>query len=138
MLTLSIQQPWAWLIVNGYKDVENRSWGTPYRGKVLIHASKRRITRHEETYFTNLCVKHGVPRPWEDMLYGGIVGIAEITDCVRFNEAAKKGLTSPWFVQQPGNVGWVLKNAQPLPFLACKGSLGLFEIEYPEESEMTR
>jgi hypothetical protein len=23
---MSIRQPWAWLIVNGYKDVENRIW----------------------------------------------------------------------------------------------------------------
>ena len=27
MKALSIRQPWAWLIVNGYKDVENRTWG---------------------------------------------------------------------------------------------------------------
>lgn len=24
MKCLSIQQPWAWLIVNGFKDIENR------------------------------------------------------------------------------------------------------------------
>ncbi len=37
---LSIRQPWAWLIVNGYKDIENRTWSTRFRGKVLIHAGK--------------------------------------------------------------------------------------------------
>ena len=26
MRVISIRQPWAWLIVNGYKDVENRTW----------------------------------------------------------------------------------------------------------------
>ena len=35
---ISIRQPWAWLIVNGYKDVENRIWATSLRGRVLIHA----------------------------------------------------------------------------------------------------
>ena len=35
---LSIQQPWAWLIVNDHKDIENRDWRTHYRGPVLIHA----------------------------------------------------------------------------------------------------
>lgn len=30
---LSIRQPWAWLIVNGYKDIENRTWPTHFRGK---------------------------------------------------------------------------------------------------------
>jgi len=34
-----VRQPWAWLIVNGYKDIENRSWHTRYRGKLLIQAS---------------------------------------------------------------------------------------------------
>jgi hypothetical protein len=29
---ISIRQPWAWLIVNSFKDVENRSWKTKYRG----------------------------------------------------------------------------------------------------------
>jgi ASCH domain len=36
---LSIQQPWAWAIVEGHKRVENRTWTTPYRGPVLIHAA---------------------------------------------------------------------------------------------------
>lgn len=39
MKAISIRQPWAWLIVNGFKDIENRSWRTKYRGPVLIHAS---------------------------------------------------------------------------------------------------
>ena len=40
MKALSIRQPWAWLIVNGHKDIENRSWPTRFRGPVLIHAAK--------------------------------------------------------------------------------------------------
>jgi ASCH domain len=36
----SIRQRWAWLIVNGHKDIENRAWPTKFRGRVLIHASK--------------------------------------------------------------------------------------------------
>jgi hypothetical protein len=35
---LSIRQPWAWLIVNGHKDVENRSWHTDFRGRVYVQA----------------------------------------------------------------------------------------------------
>jgi hypothetical protein len=38
---ISIRQPWAWLIVNGFKDVENRSWKTKYRGPVLVHAGRK-------------------------------------------------------------------------------------------------
>ena len=36
---LSVRQPWAWLIVNGVKDIENRLWRTHHRGPSLIHAS---------------------------------------------------------------------------------------------------
>ena len=39
-VALSIRQPWAWLIVNGHKPVENRTWSTSYRGELLIHAGK--------------------------------------------------------------------------------------------------
>jgi len=36
--SLSIRQPWAWLIVQGHKPIENRTWPTTYRGPLLIHA----------------------------------------------------------------------------------------------------
>jgi ASCH domain len=39
MKALPIRQPYAWLIVNGHKDIENRAWPTKFRGRVLIHAS---------------------------------------------------------------------------------------------------
>jgi hypothetical protein len=35
MKIISIRQPWASLIVSGLKDVENRTWRTRYRGRVL-------------------------------------------------------------------------------------------------------
>ncbi len=38
MKAISIHQPWADLIVFGHKDIENRSWTTRYRGRMLIHA----------------------------------------------------------------------------------------------------
>jgi hypothetical protein len=39
MKTLSIRQPFAILICRGIKTIENRTWDTTYRGKLLIHAS---------------------------------------------------------------------------------------------------
>jgi len=39
MRVLTVRQPWAWAIVHGGKDVENRSRSLgPYRGLVAIHA----------------------------------------------------------------------------------------------------
>jgi hypothetical protein len=40
MKAITIKQPWAFLIVEGVKDIENRTWKTNFRGRVLIHASK--------------------------------------------------------------------------------------------------
>jgi hypothetical protein len=37
--TLSVKQPYATLICAGVKRVENRTWKTDYRGRLLIHAS---------------------------------------------------------------------------------------------------
>ena len=36
---LTVKNPWAYLIVRGIKDVENRTWKTNYRGNVFIHTS---------------------------------------------------------------------------------------------------
>jgi hypothetical protein len=38
---LSVMQPWAWLILTGGKDVENRTWTTEHRGLLAIHAGRR-------------------------------------------------------------------------------------------------
>jgi activating signal cointegrator 1 len=37
---LSLTQPWATLVALGAKRIETRSWSTPYRGPIAIHASK--------------------------------------------------------------------------------------------------
>jgi predicted transcriptional regulator len=40
MKAISIRQPWAQLVVEGVKDIENRNWFTMHRGRLYIHASK--------------------------------------------------------------------------------------------------
>lgn len=118
MKALSIRQPWAWLIVNGHKDIENRTWHTRFRGPVLIHAGKG-MTRDEYVDAANFALELGVKVPWfGDLERGGIVGIAEIVDCTSSHP-------SPWFV---GPYGFVLRDAKPLPFMPCKGELGFFEV----------
>lgn len=130
-VALSIQQPWAWLIVNGHKDVENRSWRTRFRGPVLIHAGARadrdamadfREGYHPVTGAQTLFGLPGRPEEWialhEGRLCGGIVGVAEIHDCVEASASA-------WFV---GRYGFLIRNARPLPFRPCKGALGFFQV----------
>jgi hypothetical protein len=41
---LTLRSHWAWLVVNGYKDMENRSWPTRLRGRIWVHASSSRVS----------------------------------------------------------------------------------------------
>lgn len=38
---LTINNPSAYFVAAGLKDVENRTWWTDYRGRMLIHANKK-------------------------------------------------------------------------------------------------
>lgn len=117
MKALSIRQPWAWLVVNGHKDIENRQWRTHTRGRVFVHAGKG-MTR-DDYLACEICIADitNVKLPaFEDLQRGGIVGTVEIIDCVDQD-------ASSWFF---GEYGWVLKDARPLPFQPCKGALGFF------------
>lgn len=44
---LSMHQPWASLLVMGFKRVEGRQWTTDHRGPLWIHAASRRPTPEE-------------------------------------------------------------------------------------------
>jgi len=48
--TLSVKQPFASLICHGIKTVENRTWKTDYRGKILIHASGEHFSFPDSRY----------------------------------------------------------------------------------------
>ena len=118
MKAISILQPWAWLIVNGFKPVENRTWATRLRGPVLIHAGKRwgREQRINLAFvratFPEIVLPHEFDR-------GGIVGSATVVDCV-------SAMDSPWFFCP---FGFVMRDPLPLPrMIPYKGALGFFEV----------
>jgi hypothetical protein len=114
MKAISVKQPWAFLIVNGNKDIENRSWPTKYRGHVFIHASKE-IDQSAKQLYRDL-----IPASvYSKENLGGIVGGVTIADCVEKHE-------SKWF---QGPHGFVLADAYPLPFRALRGRLGIFNCD---------
>ena len=124
-LALSIRQPWAWAIINAGKDIENRDWFCRQRGPICIHAAKG-CTREEYDGFIRAIHQVSLARPFPpgatvptlaDLYRGGIVGTAEIVDCVERSD-------SPWFF---GPYGIVLCNVQPVPFIPVKGALGFFD-----------
>lgn len=123
MRALSVRQPWAWLIVHGHKDVENRDWGTGWRGPLLIHAGKTLTRKYHRECRAMLAEVFGIALPDLDELpRGGVVGVATLVDVVRAS-------ASPWFTgAADGGLGWVLRDARPLPFHPCAGALGFFNV----------
>lgn len=116
MKVIVVRQPWAWLIVNGFKDIENRSWMTRYRGTLLIQASANlppKWALEESCLFAR---RRGVKLP-DEFEKGGIVGMVELEDCVTRSR-------SKWF---EGPVGWVLSKPTKIPLIPLKGQLGLFD-----------
>lgn len=120
MIALSIRQPWAWLIVHGHKDIENRGWWTRVRGRVLIHASKTYSQSVHHDYTWAIDGDFGIQlQSFQEIERGGIVGAVDIVDCVRDHQSRWKDRDS-W--------GFVLANAEQLPFKPLRGQLGFFEV----------
>lgn len=144
MRALSIRQPWAWMILNAGKDVENRSWRLHHPNarvalhlcinggigaEILLHASSG-MTKDEylDCAETALAIrKTGYHRnppqelflpPFKGLDRGGIVGSFKISRLVTECD-------SPWFF---GPLGLVLCDVKPLPFRPLKGQLGFFEV----------
>jgi ASCH domain len=116
MKVIVIRQPWAWLIVHGYKDIENRTWATRYRGTLLIQASANRPTKRKLEEIRLFARRRGVELP-EEFERGGIVGMAKLESCITSSQ-------SKWF---EGPIGWVFSNPKKLQFIPLKGQLGLFD-----------
>lgn len=122
MKALSVKQPWAWAIVNGFKPIENRTRDVSYRGEVLIHTGKADAGKASWHALRERMVAAGddpaeLP-DLEDLAKGGIVGRATIIEVMR-------GSSSPWF---EGPYGLVLAKATPLKLIPWPGQLGLFEV----------
>lgn len=120
---LSIRQPWAWLIVHGHKDIENRDWNTTFRGNVLVHAGLTMTRAYydqitEELGNAGMLPASGLPA-YEDLPRGGLVGWTRIVDCVEHSP-------SPW--KQEGTFGFVLRESRPIPFVPFKGRLQFFNV----------
>ena len=80
MRVLTIKQPWASLIMSGYKRFEFRSWKTHYRGPLLIHAGKgvdKEALVRLEKYLP------------DKLPQGKILGKVNIVDCIKCDKEFK-------------------------------------------------
>lgn len=122
MRTLSIRQPFCWLIVHGHKLVENRDWSTEFRGRFVIHAGVSLVQRDYRETQAWVLDTTGIVVPdftdLEQVPRGGLVGAATLVGVVR-------DMDDPFFM---GPFGFVLRDARPIPFVPCKGQLGWFDV----------
>lgn len=122
MKCLTIKQPWASLIVSGYKKYEFRSWKTKYRGKILIHAGMSL----EKTYIDK------VKEYNLEYIKGAIIGEAEIVDCIlvdkNFDDYLKNENNIVYGKDHIGSYAWKLDNIKKYKeSIYVKGKLSLWE-----------
>lgn len=123
MKALTIHQPYAEMIMTGEKLVENRTWYTGHRAPLLIHA--------------------GRSYQWLDgrdpagFVFGAIVGIARVVDCVRFSREGHKtigGKDHHGFLSTHdhahGPYCWILKDAKRINPIPYRGQQGLFDVPH--------
>lgn len=157
---ITVHQPFASLIVAGFKDVENRSWGTEYRGPLYIHAGKTEfpypaylvplLADFEATGGTRFYKPAGpeeeaplIPirefsedeKKQEDFIIrcyaeGDGPPLSAIVGVVDLVDVVK-GSRSRW--AEPGCFHWILANPREFakPVLMVKGKLGLWN--FPED-----
>jgi len=141
MKAISIKQPWASLIIEGIKDIENRTWKTSFRGTVLVHATAKtagipsELLTNEQWDSLHYCIESPF---WMFELMAGrytnsaIIGTVDIVDCVVNHPniwAEKTDYEN--FNEDPVYYNWVLSNPVKFdePMLNVKGKLSLWD--YP-------
>jgi hypothetical protein len=98
---LSVRRPWANLLFRG-KNIENRSWPTHYRGRLLIHAGQRWDPRG-----LDLATQLGITVENDEP--GGYLGLVDLVDVHLGVNCCR-----PW--GEPGTYHWRLE--APLMFSA--------------------
>ena len=125
MKVLTIRDPWASLVIEGYKKYEFRSWKTNYRGRILIHAGividKDMLERFKNYNLT--CIR------------GAIIGEATLVDCILVDNNFNKMLhkidpvvycKSNYSEKYAWKLENIIKYDEPI---VCKGQLGLWNYE---------
>jgi activating signal cointegrator 1 len=133
MKALSIQQPWASLIVQGCKRVETRSWFTHYRGPLVIHAGSRfrkpQWDLCKETPFQE-CLAAADLHRLRDLPLGCVVGVVTMIDCVPVSDLADTlDLRERCFGDfSDGRYAWLFADPLPCAPVRWVGQLGLFDV----------
>jgi hypothetical protein len=135
---LSVKNPWAYLICLGIKDIENRTWPTSFRGRVLIHTTStfdlNAMDNHDEIIKLPISIR-------QDARYAplsAIIGSVEIVDCVFDHPSiwAECGMVTRMDrhknVSTKSIYNWILRDPELFkePIINIKGQLGIWK--YPQ------
>lgn len=156
MRILTVRQPWAWAIIYGGKDVENRvrNVAGTYRGPVAIHVgmadadnAPERLWLDHASFYREQAAKRSRDVSWRDCDRGLIIGVVELVGvheghntersqfrAVRscYRPGTPFGPCSPWAL--PDHHHLELANPRPLATpIPYKGALGLREL--PDHTE---
>lgn len=132
MKAITLWQPWATLIALGVKQYETRSWATPYRGRIAIHAAKK--------WDAETLMDFTVPEVWRvmqqhrirdyDLPLGAIICIGDLTGCVPTALVPRNEQRFGNFT--PGRFAWKIEHVRVLlnP-IAISGKQGLWDWQPP-------
>lgn len=132
MKIISLWQPWASLVAEGYKRIETRSWNNSYRGPLLIHATKTEPNDVLDSWELNASLRVGSATKFVTLPRGAIIALVELLDIrpilvgsrwvadLRQEERDRGNF-------EPGRFGWELRPvklfADPIPWRGAQGLL---------------
>lgn len=142
MKAISLLQPWATLIMLGYKEFETRSWATKHRGALAIAASAGKPAAAREacapgTDLAQLLANHGLT--FDDLPRGVVLGVCSVDEMHKVDETWDLVLGEVELAcgdYTAGRYAWALSHVQafetPVP---CKGALSLWEVSAEVEAQ---
>lgn len=119
MKGLSIKQPWANLIVAGFKTIETRKWKTQYRGEVLICST--------------LQPDFIPPKGMSIKPLGYAIGLVELYKVMKMTEAHEDGAMCDYY---EGAYSWFFKRVRKIKPIPIRGRLNLFSIDEEIKSKI--
>lgn len=137
MRIMTVRQPWAWAIIHGGKDVENRvrNIAGDYRGPVVIHAAKANdVDAWHAMGRTNLAAYTRSLNYVESLIGGAIMGVVDLVDSHPVESCIEQQRDGDWLVcsewaERAGH-HLVLANpralVEPIPY---RGALGLRRLD---------
>jgi len=134
MRAVTVCQPYAELIAAGVKLVENRTWPTKYRGRLLIHAGRSRDWMSTRVVDGVEFCAH-TQKPVDLLAFGAVIATVTLLDCLPIEEirAGKHDDRFPWLNAHEHTEGpfcWIFDKGvtrfeKPLQY---RGKQGLFDI----------